>query len=189
MIDEVVSHTSLMRLAETIARGIITDIIAAIIRLIRIIIRYWMNACRLPISMPPASMRLPPNHMIEMFDRFMMNIISGIIRLIRRPTPTMVWRSWELPFSKRSASVASRVNARITRTPVICSRTMRLRLSSRSCNWPNSGRMRPISSMATMKITGMMTTSSQVSVASCLMARMMPPRNMIGACRMTAKPW
>ena len=101
----------------------------------------------------------------------------------------MVWRSWELPFSKRSASVASRVNARITRTPVICSRTMRLRLSRRSCSWPNSGRMRPISSMATMKITGMMTTSSQVSVASCLMARMMPPRNMIGACRMTAKPW
>ena len=73
------SRTAWIRSAAAAARGTMTNISAAIITEKRTSITYWRKAERLPICMPPESMRRPPNHTMATVDRFMIPNRNGII--------------------------------------------------------------------------------------------------------------
>ena len=81
----------------------------------------------------------------------------------------------------RSSSLRSRTNARITRTPLICSRSTRLVWSIRSCICRNSGRIRMMITPTMTASSGTATSSSEDSLTSWFRARMMPPTHMMGA--------
>ena len=105
----------------------------------------------------------------------------GNISAISRPTASDTLNRSVLTVSNRSSSVRSRTNARITRTPVICSRSTRLIRSIRSCISRNLGRIRLMISVTAIPSTGTATSSSEDSGTSWFRARMMPPTHMIGA--------
>ena len=81
-----------------------------------------------------------------------------------------------------------RTNARITRTPVICSRSTWLIRSILTCMTRNCGTT--VISMAPMTtaITGTATTSRSDSTAPSLTAMIIPPTHMIGAMTISVSP-
>ncbi len=89
--------------------------------------------------------------------------------------------------ANRSRSLLSLTKALMTRTPVICSRRIRLIWSIRSCISLNSGRIRLMISDTMMPSVGTATSSSADSCTFWLSARMMPPTHMIGAMTMIVK--
>ena len=81
-----VARTSLIRSADTTARGTMTNMNTAIITANRICMTYCRKAMRLPIGISPLSTRRLPNHRIATDDRLKMAISSGIIRANSRLT-------------------------------------------------------------------------------------------------------
>ena len=106
-----------------------------------------MNAVSEPICMLPSAIRWPPNHTTAVVDRLSTSITDGNISAISLPAPSETSNSWVLAAANLSRSCGSRTNARITRTPTICSRSTRLMPSRRSCIARNSGRIREMISM------------------------------------------
>ncbi len=97
------------------------------------------------------------------------------------PAPSETSNSSVLAPANLSRSCGSRTNARMTRTPVICSRSTRLISSSRSCICRNSGRIRKMISASMMASSGTAISSSDESGTFWFSARMIPPTHMIGA--------
>ena len=81
----------------------------------------------------------------------------------------------------RFCSCPVRMNARITRAPVICSRNTRLTRSILDCIDLNSGTAFDIRIKMTTSISGTTTTTSVESLTSSLSAMITPPTHMIGA--------
>lgn len=69
----------------------------------------------------------------------------------------------------------------MTRLPVICSRSTRFTVSTRSCMVRNSGRIRLTIRLTAMPSTGTTASSTADSGTSWPRAMMMPPTHMIGA--------
>gem|GEM_PF-2449114 len=111
----------------------------------------------------------------------MMSITMGNISDIRRPTDTDTSRRSTLAPSNRSCSWVSLTNARMTRTPPICSRRMALIRSILSCIDRNNGRICEMIAATHTSRIGTITTSREDSCTSWRRAMMMPPKAMIGA--------
>ena len=175
------ASTSLMRSADTAARGIMIVMKVAMSTPMRICPTYCMNANSVPISTAPASTWMPPNQITPTTVTFSTSIASGNSSTNNEPTlrPTTMM-SW-FASRKRSASMLSRTNARTTRTPVSCSRRIRLMASSLAWNARNSGTMRLTISVATSSRPGTATAISQLRPTSCCSAMMMPPIASSGA--------
>ncbi len=109
------------------------------------------------------------------------NITVGNISAISRPVPSDTSSSSALPVANRRCSARSRTNARMTRTPPICSRRIRLIVSMRTCISRNSRRIRVMIRPISAASTGTMINSSEDSATSWLSAITMPPTPMIGA--------
>ena len=140
-----------------------------------------MNAVSDPICIVPSATRCPPNHTTAVVDRFSTSSTDGNISAISLPAPSETSNSWVLAPENLARSCGSRTNARMTRTPVICSRSTRLMLSSRSCICRNSGRIRRMISARMIASSGTATSSSDDSGTFWFSARMIPPMHMIGA--------
>ena len=125
--------TSSIRSAATAARGSMIDIIVSIRNDITIIIAYVMKAVIAPTCILPASIFLAPNQTMPTVKTFMIIIIPGIINVITRFANNVVLVRSLLAASKRSSSVSSRPNARITESPVRISRETRLIRSTNFC--------------------------------------------------------
>ncbi len=83
--------------------------------------------------MVPSSMRWPENQMIATVSTFITVItITGSVAMIFPTRSVTPYRS-RLVASNRPRSCPSRTNARITRTPVICSRSRWLTRSRKFC--------------------------------------------------------
>ncbi|OLT17878.1 hypothetical protein BJF80_00715 [Serinicoccus sp. CUA-874] len=80
--------------------------------------------------MAPASTRWAPNQITPTLDRFITSMTKGNISAMRSPSCSPMPVSSALVRAKRSRSCGSRVKARITRIPVICSRITRFTASS-----------------------------------------------------------
>ena len=179
-----VSSTSVMRSALTTARGTIMNMNVAIMTAIRIWSMYCRNAVRAPTSICPWSTRWPPNHSTAAVARCMTMLITGNISTNSAPIlREMSVMSW-LARAKRRVSKGSFTNARITRMPVICSRSTPLMPSMRSCMVRNHGMSRETTSPSSTPITGMETHTSHDSPGSSRRAMMIPPTHMMGAMTM-----
>ena len=86
-----------------------------------------------------------------------------------------------LASANRALSTGSRVKARTTRIPVICSRSTALTRSMRSCIFRNAGFMAAMIEPMTMISRGMTTHSSTDSPASSRTASTMPTIMVSGA--------
>ena len=91
------------------------------------------KAVRLPIGIEPSLTRRPPNQTTATLDRLRITIIAGSMSAKTRLTRSAVPVSCSFATAKRSASESFRTKARITRTPVICSRSTSLMRSIFSC--------------------------------------------------------
>ncbi len=105
----------------------------------------------------------------------------GNISASRLPVAIAMSVSSTLAFRNRCCSYSSRTNARITRLPVICSRSTRFTVSRRSCMVRNSGRSLRTIKVTQMPRTGTTATSTADSGTSRPSASTMPPTHMIGA--------
>ena len=171
----------MMRLAQTAARGAIISIIVDIITLIRICIRYCRNAVNWPICMSPASIRMPPNHITPTLPMFITNMTNGKSTANKVPMVNASRMMSPLAWSKRLRSRGSRVNALITRMPVICSRTTRLMVSILTWLSWKSGVIRQISTPITEPSATTATRISHDSTRSSRNAMKTPPIMVIGA--------
>ncbi len=106
---------------------------------------------------------------------------TGNISASRLPVPRDTSVRSALAFRKRCCSYSSRTKARMTRLPVICSRSTRFTVSSRSCIARNSGRSLRTISVTQIASTGTTPTSTPESGTSRPSAITMPPTHMIGA--------
>ena len=136
---------------------------------------------RLPIGIDPSLTKRPPNHTTATLDKFRIAIIAGSVRAKIRFTLSAVDVRSVFASLKRSASDRPRTNARITRTPVICSRSTWLIRSILTCIDRNCGTTMTSTTPMTMAMTGTATASSGDSAAPSLIARITPPTDMIGA--------
>ncbi len=110
-----------------------------------------------PICMSPLSMRSAPNQSTATLEMLMTSMTVGNISAISRPTAseTSVSSAFAVPY--RACSCSSRTKARMTRMPVICSRTTWFIRSMRSCIVRNSGRICQMMAPTTKISTGTMT--------------------------------
>ncbi len=142
---------------------------------------------RLPIGICPLLTRWPPNQRTATLERFMIPISAGMastkIRLTRRPVAVRL----ALAVAKRRSSSSVRTKARITRTPVICSRNTWLIRSIFTCidlNWGTATNSMVSTSAA---IRGTATTRRTERVTSSCRAMITPPTIMIGAATMSVR--
>lgn len=170
-----------MRSAQTSARGTIMNMKVAIMTAITICMRYARNAVSWPICMSPLSMRCAPNQTTATEETFTTVMTVGNISAISRPVDSETSVRSVLAPRKRSCSYSSRTKARITRLPVICSRSTRFTVSRRVCMVRNSGRILRTISETAMPRTGTTASSTADSGTSWPSAMMMPPTHMIGA--------
>ena len=126
--------------------------------------------------------------MTATLDRFMIAITDGNasakIRLMRNAVE--VRPAFASP--NRSASASVRTNARMTRTPVICSRSTWLIRSIRACIDRNCGTTPTRTAPISTSITGTDTASSGESAALSCRAMITPPTLMIGAITIRVSP-
>ena len=153
----------------------------AVITAKRICMMYCRNAVRLPIGMSPRSTSPAPNHRIATVDRFMIPRRAGNARAKIRFTRSDVAVRSAFTTSKRARSDRTRMNARTTRTPVICSRSTCVIRSIFTWTWRKSGTAFQSNTPITAPMSGTITTMSQDSVASSRRAMMIPPIARIGA--------
>ena len=113
---------------------------------------------------------MPPNQITPTTVTFRMSIASGNISTKSDPTLRPTTMMSVFAPRKRSSSMSSRTNARTTRTPVSCSRMMRLTPSSFDWNMRNSGTMRLMMIATMMSRSGTATAMSQLSPTSCCSA-------------------
>ncbi|CAM5288453.1 hypothetical protein SCALM49S_08644 [Streptomyces californicus] len=126
-------------------------------------------------------MRWAPNHTTATDDTLTTVITVGNISAISRPVATDTSVSSVFAPRNRFSSYPSRTKARMTRLPVICSRSTRFTPSSRSCMVRNSGRILFTIRPTETPSTGTTASSTAESGTSCPSAMMMPPTHMIGA--------
>lgn len=126
-------------------------------------------------------MRWAPNHTTAIDDRFTVVMTTGNISASRLPVFSDISVRSVLDFRKRCSSYSSRTKARMTRLPVICSRSTRFTVSSRTCMDRNSGRSRRTIKVTQMPSTGTTATSTADSGTSSPSASTMPPTHMMGA--------
>ena len=139
------------------------------------------NAVRLPIGMTPSLTSRPPNHTMPTLDRLRTPTRTGRatakIRVMRSPVLVMS----ALASRNRSCSDRDRPKARITRTPVICSRITWLIRSTLTCRDRNSGSETTSVTAMTAAMAGMVTRSSRDSAGPSWTAMTRPPRHMMTA--------
>jgi len=157
----------------------------AIITAMRICIRYCRNAVSEPTSTCPASARCPPNHSTAASAACISTIRIGPMSTKMRPMRTATSVRASLAAANRRVSCSSRTKARMTRRPMICSRSTALTSSVRSCMTVNSGISCRISRAMMMTTTGAEAHTSQDRPASSRTAMMMPPTTISG--RLTMK--
>ena len=183
-----VSSTSPIRSAHTTARGTIMNMNVAIMTAMRICSMYCRKAVSAPTWMWPWSTRWPPNHSTAAVARCMTMLITGNISTNSAPMRReMSVRSW-FALRKRAVSNGSFTKARITRMPVICSRSTPLIPSMRSCMIRNHGINRETTRPSSTPITGMDTHTSHDSPGSSRRAMTIPPTHMMGAMTMKFSP-
>ena len=175
------SRTSVMRLAQMMARGSIMAMKVPIMTAARICMRYWRKAVSEPTSTSPSSTRWPPNQSTAPVATLRITVMMGNIVTNRLPILSESCVMSSLASVKRSVSWASRTKARTTRMPVICSRSVPLMASSLSCMTRKSGMSLAMSAEMTPRSTATETHTSQERPASSRMAMMMPPMAIIGA--------
>ncbi len=85
-------------------------------------------------------------------------------------------------FARRNRVPSNRclTNARVTRTPAICSRSTRLTSSTRDCTAAESGCIRRVTTTTTVPSTGIRSTISRASGTSWRTAITTPPTAMTG---------
>ena len=125
---------------------------------------------RFPIGMDPSLTRLPPNHTTATLDRFRISMSAGMVSAKTRFTRNVVAVRAAFAWSKRSRSESPRTKARITLTPVICSRSTSVIRSILTCIDRNCGTTMIITTARTSTITGTETKSRRERVASSRMA-------------------
>ena len=130
VIDDSASSTSVTRSAETAARGIIIAMKLDMMTPIMIWPMYCMNAKIVPISALPALISTPPNHTTATMVTLSTSMNSGNISTNSEPMLRPSTIRSVLTVRNRRSSIRSRTKARTTRTPVSCSRMMRLTSSS-----------------------------------------------------------
>ena len=108
-------------------------------------------------------------------------MIVGSVRAKIRFTDSAVAVRSAFASANRSASGLPRTKARITRTPVICSRSTKLMRSILVCMVRNFGTTIVSTKPMKIAITGTATPRSGESAAPSLIARITPPTLMIGA--------
>lgn len=140
-----------------------------------------------PISIAPLSIRWAPNQTTASEDRFTTSITSGNISASSRPVPSETSVRSVLARPNRSVSYRSRTKARMTRLPVICSRSTRLTVSSRFCMERKSGRSRQTTTPTEAAITGSTASSTPESGTSWPSAMITPPTHMMGAVTISVK--
>ena len=140
-------YDSSIRPAATAARGSMIDIIVSIRKDITIIMAYVMNAVIAPTCIVPSSILCAPNQTIPTVSTFIIIIMPGIIKVMTRLVNSVVPVSSRFAVSKRSSSLSSLPNARITESPVRISRETRLMLSTSFCIFLNFGIVIDTSSM------------------------------------------
>jgi hypothetical protein len=126
-------------------------------------------------------MRCAPNHTTAIDDRFTTVMTTGNISASRLPVPRATSVRSALALRNRRCSYSSRTKARMTRLPVICSRSTRFTVSSRTCMDRNSGRSLRTISVTQIASTGTTATSTPDSGTSRPSAITMPPTHMMGA--------
>ena len=131
--------TSCSRAALASARGTRMTSAMAIISDIRICMMYMRKAVMLPMGIAPLSTRRPPNHRIATVVRFITASTAGNATTKIRLTRSAVDMRSSLASSNRLASKFARMKARMTRTPMICSRRTWLILSIFTCIERKSG--------------------------------------------------
>ena len=136
---------------------------------------------RLPIGIAPSLTRRPPNQSTATLDRFRIAISVGMARAKIRLTRSVVEVRSAFAAWNRRCSDGTRRNARITRTPVICSRSTWLMRSILACMDRNSGTTMTRITPITTAMTGTATASSGDSAEPSLTAMITPPTHMIGA--------
>ena len=117
------------------------------------------KAVRLPIGIEPSLTSRPPNHSTATLDRFKIAISAGRARAKIRLTRSAVAVRLAFASANRRLSDSPRTNARITRTPVICSRSTWLIRSILTCIDRNCGTTRTSMAPMTTAITGTATPS------------------------------
>ena len=131
--------------------------------------------------MEPSSIRSAPIHNKATLDRFTSSVTAGntaaMSRAARNDDSVRRW----LASAKRALSTGSRVKARTTRTPVICSRSTVLIRSMRSCICWNAGFMATMIEPATKISRGTTTSNSTDKPASSRMASTVPAIMVSGA--------
>ena len=153
----------------------------AVITAKRICMMYCRNAVRFPIGMSPRSTSPAPNHRIATVERFMIARREGKARAKMRLTRSEVAVRSAFAVSNRARSDRTRMNARTTRTPVICSRSTCVIRSIFTWTCRKSGTAIHINTPMTAAMSGTITTMSHDSVASSRTAMTMPPIARIGA--------
>ena len=142
---------------------------------------------RLPIGILPSLTRRPPNQNTATLDRLRIAISTGMARAKIRLTRNAVAVRSALAVWKRRRSDGPRKKARMTRTPVICSRSTWLMRSILACIDRNSGTTAISIAPITTAMTGTATASSGDSAAPSLTAMKIPPTHMIGAMTMSVR--
>ena len=143
------------------------------------------NAVRLPIGIDPSLTRRPPNHSTATLERLRITISTGRARAKIRFTRRAVEVRSVFASPKRWRSDRLRTKARMTRTPVICSRSTWLIRSILTCMVRNCGTTSVITVPMNRAIRGTATTSRSDSDPPSRMARTTPPMLMMGAMTMS----
>ena len=135
----------------------------------------------MPIGIAPSLTSRPPNHSTATLDRLRMSISAGSASAKMRLARSAVAVRSALASRKRCCSAPVLMNARITRTPVICSRSTWLIRSSLTCMDRNSGTTSTTMTPITTPISGIATASSGDSAEPSLIAMNTPPTHITGA--------
>ena len=112
---------------------------------------------------------------------YMISIITGIMKVMTRLTNRLVLVRSRFALSKRSSSVFSRPNARMTDSPVRISRETRFTLSTSTCIFWNFGIAIAISTPTIPRITSTASTMTQPMPAPVCTTFRTPPMPRIGA--------
>ena len=137
--------------------------------------------------MVPLAIRWPPNQSTATQVRFITPMTVGSASANMRFTRSPVVVSAPFASANRCCSWPVRMNARMTRTPVICSRRTRLTRSILDCIDLNNGTALAIRIEMTTSMTGTTTTRSAESLTSSFSAMITPPTHMIGASTMIVR--
>ena len=172
---------SLIRWADTDARGNIIEIIEIIKNDIIICIAYCINAIISPTCIVPKSTWWDPTHTIKSVSPFIISIITGIIDDINLLTNKFVLVKSLFALSNLTSSCFWVLKALITNIPVRCSLVTKFNLSTNFWTALNLGIANPNNTLTSNEIRITPTAIIQVIFVSVLNTFITPPMPNIGA--------